>query len=202
MIFTSSISLNWDPYDPEILSFYFLDSISPHSLCLNNNNNNNNNNEFILIYILECSFLCADLLTCILLHSFYCNLILVFRSSLHCKTCVLVFLCSFSCSHPILVFLLHQLLSLTSIFCHRENKKIIKQDYKIPVLTENMTGVKLLFPSFISSIPFSSSCSLTSSFSSIPSIISFFCFPFFLLPGTSVSFPSDFSYDNSSSLEF
>ena len=56
---------------------------------------------------MECSFLCTDLLTCILLRSFHCNLILVFRSSLHCKTWVLVFLHSFYCGRPILVFLFH-----------------------------------------------------------------------------------------------
>ena len=46
----------------------------------------------MLTCILECSFLCTDLLTCILLRSFHYNLILVFRSSFHCKTHILVFL--------------------------------------------------------------------------------------------------------------
>jgi len=48
--------------------------------------------NWVLTHISECSFLCTDLLTCIPLHSFRYNLILVFLHSLHCKTCTLVFL--------------------------------------------------------------------------------------------------------------
>ena len=56
------------------------------------NDNNNNNNKSFLIYISECSFLCTDLLTCISLHSFHCNLILVFLCSFWLQssnTCIL-----------------------------------------------------------------------------------------------------------------
>ena len=79
------------------------------------------NYPWVLVHMLECSFLCTDSLTCIPLRSFHCNLILVVKNSLHCKTWVLVFLCSFPCGRRLLVFLLHQLSSLTAIFCHREN---------------------------------------------------------------------------------
>ena len=40
---------------------------------------------WVLVHTPECSFLCTDLLTCIPLCSFHCNLVLVFKSSLCCK---------------------------------------------------------------------------------------------------------------------
>jgi len=59
---------------------------------------------WVLVYIPECSFLCAELLTCIPLRNFCCHLVLVFKSSLRCRTWVLVFLCSFPCGRRLLVF--------------------------------------------------------------------------------------------------
>ena len=78
---------------------------------------------------------------------------------------------------------------------------IKQEDYKIPVLTENATGNKLLLPSSTSSIPFSSSCSPTSSSSSAPSILSSLCFPFSFFSCISLSFLSDSSHGNYSSSE-
>ena len=68
---------------------------------------NKKKNPWVLVHIPEYSFLCANLLTCIPLCSFHCNLVLVFQNSLCCKTWVLIFLHSFSYSHWLLVFLLH-----------------------------------------------------------------------------------------------
>ena len=67
--------------------------------------------------------------------------------------------------------------------------------------TEYATGEKLLLFSFTPSIPFSFSYPPTSSSSSAPFILSSFCFSFFLLPYTSVSFSSDSGHDNNFSLE-
>ena len=155
MIFISSICLNQDYYDPELPPFHFLDSVSPHSLHFKKKKKIY---PWVFVHIPECSFLCTDLLTCIPLCSFCCNLILIFKSSLHCKTGVLVFLCSFSCGRRLLVFLLHHLSSLTSIFCYRENNIYwTKKDYKIPVPTEYATREKLSSSSSTSSILLSSS---------------------------------------------
>jgi len=100
---------------------------------------------------------------------------------------------------------------LTPIFYSQEKineiqkkKKLIKQNYKFPVLTEYATGENRLLPSSTPCIPLSSSCSpVSNSFSSFsPSNLSFLCFPFSLTPCTSVISPSDSGYDNNSSSEF
>ena len=67
--------------------------------------------------------------------------------------------------------------------------------------TEYMTREKLLLPSSIPSIPFSSFWPLTYSSSFTPFKLISFCFLFFLLSCTSISFPSDSGHDNSSSSE-
>ena len=145
------------------------------------------------------------LLTCIPLCSFCCNLILVCRSSLCCKTYVLVFLCSFHRGCLILVFLFHYLSSLTSTSTHRSKEKIIfkkeKKHQKALVLTEYMTGEKLLPLFSTPSILSSSSCPPTSSSSSTLSILSSFCFPLSLLSCVSIFNPSDSSHDNNFSSE-
>ena len=198
MIFISSICLNWDHYNPEIPSIHFLDSIFPYSLCFKKKKKNY---PWVLVHIPECSFLCTNLLTCILLCSFCCNLVLVFKSSLCCKTWVLVFLYSFPCGHWLLVFLLHHLSSLISTSTHRSKKKNSnkkeKKHQRAPVLTEYTTRENLLLLSSTPFILFSSSCSPTSASSSpfSPSNLSSLCFPFFLLPCTSIISLSDFSYE-------
>ena len=197
MIFISSICLNWDHYGPK---FHFRDSISPHSLCFKKKKKKFY--PWVIVHIPECSFLCTDLLTCILLRSFHCNLILVFKSSLCYKAWVLVFLCSFPCDCQVLVFLLHHLSLLTPISA-TGRITFIKQRkiYKIPVPTDYVTGKKSPSPSSTPSIPVSSSCLLVSSSSSASSTLSSFCFPFSLLPCTSINSPLDSSYKICSSSE-
>ena len=152
--------------------------------------------------MLEYSFLYTDLLTCILLYSFHCNLILVFQKQSLLQNLYTCILPQFPCGHPILVFLLHHLSSLTSIFCHRKNNNIYQtRSYKIPVPTENTTREKLLFLSSIPSILFSSSCFLMFFSSSALFELCSFCFLFFLLSCTSVSFLLDSGHNNSSSSE-
>ena len=156
MIFISSIHLNQDHYNPELPLSHFLDSVSLHSLCFKKKEKKNY--PWVFVHTLECSFICTDLLTCILLRSSRCNLILVFKSSLRCKTWVLVFLCSFPCSHQLLVFLLHHLSSLTSIFCHRENniyqtKKITSFLFWQSIRPEKSYQHLLPHPPFCSPLP-------------------------------------------------
>ena len=75
-----------------------------------------------------------------------------------------------------------------------------QENYKFLVLTEYVTGEKLLFSSFIPFILFFSFCPLTS-FSSTPSSSYSLCFLFSLLPCTSISFPLDSGHENCSSSE-
>ena len=130
IIFILSIHLNWDHYNPKLPPFHFLDSVSPHSLCFKKKKIlslsicTHSRVQFHLhwlTYLYSAPQFPLQSDTCIPLHSSRCNLILVFKSSLHCKTWVLVFLHSFPCGRWLRVFLLHHLSSLTSIFGHREN---------------------------------------------------------------------------------
>jgi len=183
-IFISNIPLNWDHYNPKdaFIPFSYF-RFSTFTLFQKKKN-------WVLIYISEYSFLCTDLITCILLCSFHCNLILVFRSSLCRKIRTLVFLCSpplrssntcILASSFIITHIYFLLTEKTMIFIKKEN-------YKVLVLTEYMTGEKLLLFSFILSILFSSSCPLTSFSSSALSVFCSLCFFFSVLLSTSVSF--------------
>ena len=76
---------------------------------------------WILVHILECSFLCTNLLTCILLHS------------LHCKKLDTCILSQFPLQSSVTCISFHQLLLLTSIshsqkktnkFWHNQNRKL------------------------------------------------------------------------------
>ena len=116
------------------------------------------NYPWVFIHIPECSFICTDLLICIPLRSFRCNLILVFKSSFRCKTWVLVFLYSFPCGRRLLVFLLHHLSSLTSIFCHRKNniyqtKKITSFPFQQSMWLKKSYHHLLPHPPFHSPLP-------------------------------------------------
>ena len=154
MIFISSICLNWDHYDPELSPSHFLNSVFLHLLHFKKKKNY----PWVFIHIPECSFICTDLLICIPLRSFRCNLILVFKSSFRCKTWVLVFLYSFPCGRRLLVFLLHHLSSLTSIFCHRKNniyqtKKITSFPFQQSMWLKKSYHHLLPHPPFHSPLP-------------------------------------------------
>ena len=163
-IFISNIPLNWDHYNPKdafIPLSYF--HFSAFTLFQKKKN-------WVLIYISEYSFLCTDLITCIPLCSFHCNLILVFRSNLCCKICTLVFLCSppLQSSNTCILALLFIITHIHFLPTEKTMIFIKKENYKVLV---------------------SSSCPLTSLSSSAPSVLCSLCFPFSVFLCTSVSSP-------------
>ena len=87
---------------------------------------------WVLIHILECSFLCTNLLTCILPHSFRCNLMLVFRSSLHYRKFVYLYSAPQSSlaiiQYLYFCFIIYHHLQLFST--HRNRKNNIHQNKK------------------------------------------------------------------------
>ena len=123
MIFISSIHLNQNHYDPELPSFHFLDSVSPHSLCfkkkkLSLSTCTHSGVQFPLCwlaYLYSAPQFLFQSSTCIQKQSPLQNL----------DTCI-------SLQFPlwsliILVFLLHHLSSLTSTSIHRSKENAIQK---------------------------------------------------------------------------